>query len=72
MKHDWILDVLIDLCTFARGNDLLTLAAQLDDRQMVAAIEIASINERSAVDAIEQDNSDRHDLFTLGQGKRII
>ena len=39
---------------------------------MVAAIEIATINERSAVDAIEQDNSDRHDLFTLGQGKRII
>ena len=72
MKHDWILDVLTDLRTFARENDLLTLAAQLDDTQMVAAIEIATINERSAVDAIEQDHSDRHDLFTLGQGKRII
>jgi len=72
MKHDWILDVLTDLRTFARENDLLTLAAQLDDTQMVAAIEIATINERSAVDAIEQDNSGRHDIFTLGQGKRII
>lgn len=72
MKHDWILDVLTDLGTFARENDLLTLEAQLDETQMVAAIEIASVYERSAIDAIEQDNSDRRDLYTLGQSKRII
>ena len=51
MKHDWILDVLTDLRTFSRENDLLTLEAQLEDTQMVAAIEIASVNERCTFDA---------------------
>jgi hypothetical protein len=72
MKHDWILDVLTDLRTFSRENDLLTLAAQLEDTQMVAAIEIASVNERCTFDAAEQDKSDRLDLYTLGQSKRDI
>jgi hypothetical protein len=42
MTHDWIIDVLIDLKTFARSNGLEALADQLDDSQMVAQIEIAS------------------------------
>jgi hypothetical protein len=40
MQHDWILDVLADLTTFARRNGLTTLAEELDDAQLVAAAEI--------------------------------
>jgi hypothetical protein len=45
MGHDWILDVLADLKTFARTNDMPTLAAQLDDASYVAQVEIASASE---------------------------
>ncbi|SMX47341.1 hypothetical protein [Maliponia aquimaris] len=42
MGHDWILDVLTDLKTFARANGMPSLAAQLDDATFVAQAEITS------------------------------
>ncbi|MBN9889185.1 hypothetical protein I6N89_17905 [Pelagibaca abyssi] len=42
MRHDWIIDVLTDLKTFARANSMDALAEQLDEAQLVAQIEIAS------------------------------
>lgn len=45
MQNEWILDVLADLKTFARQNGLSSLAEHLDDTQMIAAVEIASIGE---------------------------
>ena len=45
MQNDWILDVLADLKAFARQNGLPSLAQQLDDTQMLAAVEIASVGE---------------------------
>jgi hypothetical protein len=41
-NNDWILDVLVDLKTFAAANGLGTLAEQLDDTMLIAAAEIAS------------------------------
>ena len=49
MKHDWILDLLTDLRSLAKDNELLTLAAQLEDTQLVAAIEIAILAEKGAI-----------------------
>ena len=46
MRSDWILDVLTDLKTFARANELMALAEQLDDTAIVAMAEIAALNER--------------------------
>ena len=46
MRSDWILDVLTDLKTFARSNDLLALAEQLEDTAIVAMADIAALNER--------------------------
>ncbi len=40
MGHEWIIDVLTDLKTFAVANDLDALAAKLDDTQLVAEAEI--------------------------------
>ncbi|MCR8548097.1 hypothetical protein M4578_09670 [Salipiger sp. P9] len=49
MRHDWIIDVLTDLKTFARANALDALAEQLDEAQLVAQIEIASGVEGNAL-----------------------
>ena len=49
MGHDWILDVLADLKTFARTNGMPSLAAQLDDATLVAQAEIASQAEGNSI-----------------------
>ncbi len=41
MKHDWILDVIADLATFAQENGLQALAEQLEDAKLVAATEMS-------------------------------
>lgn len=71
MKHDWILDVLTDLRSFAKDNDLLTLDAQLEDTQLVAAIEIATLAERAPFESTTEDAPDRPSFGGSGQSKRI-
>jgi hypothetical protein len=44
MQYDWILDVLDDLKSFAKGNGLPALAEQLDDTSLLAAAEIAQFS----------------------------
>ncbi|MDJ1007670.1 MAG: hypothetical protein QNJ13_07560 [Paracoccaceae bacterium] len=43
MTNDWILDVLADLRSFARKNDLPKLVAQLEDASLIAAAELTSV-----------------------------
>jgi len=43
MGRDWIIDVLADLRSFARDNDLPLLTAQLEEAGLVAQVEIASL-----------------------------
>ncbi len=43
MEHDWILDVIADLRTFARQNELRDLATQMDTAWLLASAEIASL-----------------------------
>lgn len=43
MGRDWIIDVLADLRSFARENDLPLLTAQLEEAGLVAEVEIASL-----------------------------
>lgn len=40
MGNDWIIDVLADLKSFAKANDLPALAGQLDETVLVASTEI--------------------------------
>jgi hypothetical protein len=56
MRSDWILDVLTDLKTFARANELTVLAEQLDDTAIVAMAEIAALKEKQhrRTDEIDQ------------------
>jgi len=42
MGRVWIIDVLADLRSFARDNDLPLLTAQLEEAGLIAAVEIAS------------------------------
>ncbi|MEP4509566.1 MAG: hypothetical protein ABJP90_06105 [Paracoccaceae bacterium] len=45
MRREWILDVLSDLKSFARDNNMPALAEQLDDTSIVAMAEIATLKE---------------------------
>ena len=60
MTHNWIIDVLSDLRTFAEKNGLEGLALQLDNAQLMAALEIAAKTEGLRSDAFHKD----HDLRT--------
>lgn len=54
MKHEWILDVLTDLNSYARKHGLGDLAEQLNDARHVAAAEIAVQAEAPASSGIER------------------
>ena len=56
MQHEWILDVIADIRSFARQNDLPDLASHMDTAWLLASAEIASLSrdtddERSATAA---------------------
>lgn len=55
MTHNWIIDVLSDLRTFAEKNGLEGLALQLDNAQLMAALEIAAKTEGLRSDALHKD-----------------
>ena len=42
MVHEWVLDVLADLQSFADANDLTALAAHLEEAGLIAAAEISA------------------------------
>ncbi len=42
MGRNWIIDVLADLRSFARDNDLPLLSEQLEEAGLIAEVEIAS------------------------------
>lgn len=56
MQHDWILDVLADLQTFAHTNKLTVLAEQLGDIKLIAAAEILTVKERALTHPNDQDD----------------
>ena len=45
MRHDWVFDVLTDLMTYARKNDLPALAAQVETAMAVAEAEIQALHD---------------------------
>ena len=52
MAHDWILDVLADLKTYANKNGLTALATELEEASLIAATEIASTEGKAPVSAM--------------------
>lgn len=50
-QNEWILDVLSDLNAFAVANGLTALAEQLDDTRLIAAAEIASMQDEARAPA---------------------
>lgn len=49
--NEWILDVLSDLNAFAVTNGLNALAEQLNDTRLIAAAEIASMQDKAVAPA---------------------
>lgn len=67
MQHDWILDVLADLRTFAKANSLEALAEQLEDTTLIAAAEIASRQGKTHVGAHGEKGRSGPDIRGLGR-----
>ena len=67
MKQDWIIDVLRDLRNFAMVNGMETLAAQIDETQLVAMVEIESKNEELLSDTTHTDSTLRSLLVEAGR-----
>ncbi len=44
MQQEWILDVIADVRSFARQNDLPDLASHMDTAWLLASAEIASLS----------------------------
>lgn len=44
MDHEWVLDVIADIRTYARHNDLPDLASHMDTAWVLASAEIASLS----------------------------
>jgi hypothetical protein len=42
MRHDWIFDVLSDMCAYAEGNGLPRLRAKIEETLIVARLELPS------------------------------
>jgi hypothetical protein len=61
MQHDWIIDVLSDLRTFADNHNLGRLAEQLDDTILMAASEIQYIEGANV--AVGTDEPEDNRLF---------
>jgi len=60
MAHDWILDVLADLKTYANKNGLSALAGELDDATLIAATEIASVKGKAPRLAMKHAGTSRY------------
>ncbi len=60
MVHEWVLDVLADLQSFADANDLTGLAAHLEEAGLIAAAEIVAqakgASQHSYADAVAARN----------------
>ena len=70
MTHDWILDVLTDLRSFALSNGMTALAEQLDDTKLVASAEVASLAERARIGHAGDDIAVEPYLGGFGAGGR--
>lgn len=60
MAHDWILDVLADLKTYAKKNGLAALADELDDATLIATTEIASVEGKAPLAAVQNAGTSRY------------
>lgn len=70
MQHDWILDVLADLRSFAMTNGLPALAEQLEDSRMVAMAEVASLEEGAGVGLRTTDATTGGNSYAAGAIRR--
>lgn len=66
MRHDWIMDVLTDLRSYARTNGLQALAEQLDDARLLVQVELASQGEDGRVGICGTEDGPRRAVRAVG------
>ena len=64
MQNEWILDVIADVRSFARQNNLPDLASHMDTAWLLASAEIASLSKDDTAD-------ERGAATTTGEGATV-
>lgn len=70
MGHDWIIDVLADLKSFASTNDLPLLASQLEETALLASAEIDKTAETPSRLTRGDGSGTRHVFASTGASRR--
>lgn len=70
MGHEWIIDVLADLKSFASTNDLSVLAAQLEETADVARLEIDSKLDQASRTTRGEGAGTRYVFASSGSSRR--
>ena len=70
MQHDWILDVLADIRTYAQSNGLSAVAEQIEDARTVAMAEFASGTEETALGGGPIETAHRAIVAPIGASRR--
>ncbi len=70
MGHEWIIDVLADLKSFASTNDLPQLAAQLEEAAFIAHVEIDGRKEQPSRMTRGDGAGTRHIFASAGASRR--
>ncbi len=70
MGHEWIIDVLADLKSFASTNNLPILAAQLDETALIASAEIDAVTEKPSRQARGESPGTGHFFTSTGASRR--
>lgn len=70
MGHEWMIDVLADLKTFAKQNNLPLMAMELDAVMVTASAEIGCIAAGSGSFAKGESTGTRPILVSAGENRR--
>ena len=71
MGHEWIIDVIADLKSFAKTHDLPLLADQLEQTSLVASAEIGSMAAKPSI-MMRGERAETRSIFTgAGAGRRV-
>ena len=71
MGHEWIIDVLADLKSFASKNDLPLLALQLEEMALLASAEIDKATEIPSQLTRGDGSGTRHVFASTGASRRV-
>lgn len=63
MKHDWMIDVLADLRTYALNHNMSNLSEHLEDSIMIAASDMTASEQGIVIEADDRSAGELYRVF---------